>query len=531
MRAGAFDIVIIGASLGGCSAALAACRMGKRVCLTEETDWVGGQLTTQAVPPDEHHWIESEGSTASYRKLRVEIREAFYRRYRIRPEFRTANFDPGEAVVSKLSHDPQVALMALQVLLAPALKEGLLEIRYQRKPVGAETNGDRVTSVTVENLATRQQETLTAPYFLDGTECGELLPLAGVEYVRGSEAPDDTREPHAKPGGARPGNEQAATWCFAMSHDPNQEHVIEQPRDYLRWRNYVPQTQPSWTGTLFDWAHPHHISHAPRARTLFPVAGAPPSDALWIYRRIISGSHFEPEAEIAEATLVNWPQNDYLEGGFLDQTPEQLERHFEGARQVSLSWFYWMQTEAPRPDGGAGYPGLYLRPDLTGTSDGLAKMPYIRESRRIQSKFRITENHVGQEAREFRLPDTLADSVGTGYYRIDLHPTVEGDNYLDIACYPFQIPLGALLPVRVENLLPACKNIGTTHITNGCYRLHPVEWNIGEAAGLLAAFSLERDCPPSAIREQPDLLREFQDLLAEQGIKLVWPTFVFEAWK
>ena len=52
---------------------------------------------------------------------------------------------------------------------------------------------------------------------------------------------------------------------------------------------------------------------------------------------------------------------------------------------------------------------------------------------------------------------------------------------------PFQIPLGALLPIRVENLLPACKNLGVTHITNGAYRLHPVEWNTGEAAGMIAS--------------------------------------------
>ena len=39
------------------------------------------------------------------------------------------------------------------------------------------------------------------------------------------------------------------------------------------------------------------------------------------------------------------------------------------------------------------------------------------------------------------------------------------------------------LPVRIGNLIAGGKNLGTTHITNGCYRLHPVEWNIGEAAG------------------------------------------------
>ena len=48
-----------------------------------------------------------------------------------------------------------------------------------------------------------------------------------------------------------------------------------------------------------------------------------------------------------------------------------------------------------------------------------------------------------------------------------------------------------LLPVRMRNLFPACKNIGTTHITSGCYRLHPVEWGIGEAVGCPGEFRPE----------------------------------------
>ena len=62
------DIVIVGGSVGGCAAALAAARSGRQVILTEETDWIGGQLTSQAVPPDEHPWIESFGATRLYRR-------------------------------------------------------------------------------------------------------------------------------------------------------------------------------------------------------------------------------------------------------------------------------------------------------------------------------------------------------------------------------------------------------------------------------------------------------------------------------
>jgi len=78
------DVIIAGGGLGGCAAALAALRNHLRVILTEETDWIGGQLTQQGVPPDEHRWIESFGCTKSYRDLRNAIRD-YYRRHYPRP--------------------------------------------------------------------------------------------------------------------------------------------------------------------------------------------------------------------------------------------------------------------------------------------------------------------------------------------------------------------------------------------------------------------------------------------------------------
>lgn len=74
------DLLIVGGGLGGCAAALAATEAGRSVVLTEPTNWIGGQLTQQAVPPDEHRWIESFGAPRSYRALRDHIR-AHYARY------------------------------------------------------------------------------------------------------------------------------------------------------------------------------------------------------------------------------------------------------------------------------------------------------------------------------------------------------------------------------------------------------------------------------------------------------------------
>jgi hypothetical protein len=162
---------------------------------------------------------------------------------------------------------------------------------------------------------------------------------------------------------------------------------------------------------------------------------------------------------------------------------------------------------------------------VVGRADGLAKHVYVRESRRIAAEFTVLEQHVGVEARPGATgAEVFPDSVGIGSYRIDLHPSTALRTYVDVSSYPFQMPLGALIPVRVENLLPACKNLGVTHITNGCFRLHPVEWNIGEVAGALAAYCLDRRLTPRQVRNIPEHMADFQRLLVERfGVELAWP--------
>ena len=99
-------IVVVGGSLGGTIAAWAAakCSNGQKVLLLEETDWIGGQLTSQAVPPDEHRWIGEHGCTASYREYRRRVR-AHYRNlpgYSPMIKGREA-FCPGNSEVSHIS--------------------------------------------------------------------------------------------------------------------------------------------------------------------------------------------------------------------------------------------------------------------------------------------------------------------------------------------------------------------------------------------------------------------------------------------
>ncbi|MBB5791062.1 hypothetical protein HD601_005637 [Jiangella mangrovi] len=523
------DILIVGGGVGGVAAALAALRRGRSVIVTEEYDWLGGQLTSQAVPPDEHPWIEQFGCTRSYRAFRDGVRDHYRTWYPLTAAARRrADLNPGLGRVSRLCHEPRAALSVLEAMLAPYRSAGTLRVLTGRRPVAARTDGDRVSAVTVVGRD-GAEHTIEAAYVLDATELGDLLPLAGVEHGIGFEAQSETGEPSA-PSEAQPLNQQAFSWVFAVEHLEGEDHTIDRPDQYGFWHDYQPDF---WPDRLLSLTAPDPRTLEPLTRTFVPHAPAGPVVAdqskdpgdrdLWLFRRILAREQYEPGFAASDVTVVNWPMIDYLPGPLVGVPDNERVEHLEGARQLSLSMLFWLQTEAPRPDGGAGWPGLRLRPDLMGTDDGLAMAPYIRESRRIKARTTVAEQDLSMTVRGDAGAVRYPDSVGIGMYRIDLHPSTGGDTYLDVPSSPFQIPLGALLPIRVENLLAAGKNLGTTHITNGCYRLHPVEWNIGEAAGALAAHCLANSLTPEQVRGDAGRLEDFQRELVADGFELAWP--------
>ncbi len=529
------DLVIVGGGLGGCAAAFAALRNGLTVLLTEETDWIGGQLTQQGVPPDEHQWIETHGATELYRRLRKGIRSYYRHNYPLRESVAAKpHFNPGGASVSALAHEPRVALAVLEDLFAPYISSRQLLILKEYKAVSAETRGTKVLALQVKSLRTGETKELKGPYFVDATELGDLLPMTGTDYITGAESKEQTGELHAADT-QEPNNNQSFTHCFAIDYVKGEDWTIKKPEDYKFWRNFKPDMEPPWSGKLLELIYSNPRTLAPKKLGFHPE-GIDMGDILnlWNYRRIIHKDNFEPGSYKSDITIVNYPQNDYVLGNIVDVDQKEFETHINQGKQLSLSLLYWLQTEAPRPDGGKGWPGVRLRSDIMGTegADGLAKYPYIRESRRIKALFTVLEQHVGKEQRSKITglqgnglkAETFTDSVGVGYYHIDLHPSSGGDNYIDFGSLPFQIPLGALIPVKMENLLPANKNIGTTHLTNGCYRLHPVEWSIGEAVGMLVPFLMHKGVGPQQMYKNSDLIREFQALIRQQGVETEWPT-------
>ncbi|MBR3873331.1 MAG: FAD-dependent oxidoreductase [Clostridia bacterium] len=507
-----FDVAVIGGSLGGVQAALSAARENKRVYLCEQSDWVGGQLTSQAVPPDENRWIEEQGGTRTYHEFRNAVREY----YRALPEFNPEvgekeNFCPGNSWVSRIAHEPAVAVKLLNDLLKPYVDDGRIVLDYETAAVDSVVEDDVILAVTVKNLKTGEEKQIEATYFLDGTDCGDLLPVVGAEFRTGAESKAMTGEPEAADE-ADPTDMQAITWVAALELLPeDSDYVPEKPAMY---DEYAALDVPHCNCKLLSWYT--NKLQGPGVRKLGMHDGEgndPASLGLWNYRRIIDTPNYTDGRN--QVSLLNWPQNDYWLGNIFDDP--NAEEHLQKARELTLCAVYWLQTEALHPDGTRGYK-VRLRPDIMGTEDGLAKMPYIRESRRIIAKRLICEQEIVRDFAE--KPLMVEDTVGVGHYSMDLHMTTKSHNHFMRKTWPFEIPLSAMIPVRLKNLIPACKNIGCTHLTGGCYRLHPIEWNIGEVAGYMAAYCMDHQRSLEALLEKE--LKPFQTFLAEKGIQLHW---------
>jgi hypothetical protein len=549
------EIFIAGGGLGGVAAAYDALQLGRQVCMTEITDWIGGQVSAQGVSALDERPLQRENDIfpKGYSEFRRRVREKY-----------GGDPNPGKCWVSVLCFSPQVGHQVIREMLDPYLQSGQLRLFTETVVKDLEIADDQIRSVqAIRNIPKHagvqpenrgdlssyfldfyrleptedwdkeilrfepppERQDKTLPWVvIDATETGELLPLARVPYRLGTDG-QSRWEPSSKPY-VDPYCTQGFTYTFVLE------------------RSAVPQV-PIKPEFYNDPLHgPYYSFEQPRFNF----------GLVFTYRRI-RGQVFgfgEEAIRVGDQSMQNWTWgNDWRITGpdknFI-LTHEQLQASGQldpggwmgGLRVEALrrgeqhakGFFYWLvagrtdfllQQEDPNFQKDFYLRYAYLRGPNTpmGTASGLSKYPYIRESRRIIGRpslsypegFTIYESDITTRESELNRgrPFIFYDSVGVGQYPIDFHDCLLPDFSLppsnnkdaQAPSYPYQIPLRALIPQRIDNLLAGNKNIATSRIASASYRVHPVEWAIGTAAGHTAHFALERDLIPAAIVEEP----------------------------
>ena len=509
-------ILVVGGSTAAYSATLGALQAGATVCLVQPQQVVGGQFTAQGLPASDDGKLvatqagETFAISRSYRQFRQRQRELQQVQGKI-----VAN--PGGGWVSHLCVTPVVAAHALNEALIEYLTQGQLTIIPDAEPIEVLFEGQRVTGVVFQDTQRGDRFTVNAQIVIEATDLGDLLELGKIESRIGQESRYDTGEA-VLPEEAYPLCQQAITFCVVVEKTPPGEGVpIGAPPGYdeLPWLQAQDFTSTFWIKTAQNppW----------KKQDFFDDWG------IFTYRRI-RRSQVNHSAKDGDVTVINWgtsPRgvngglccgNDYRDGVLVGVSRQERQETIRRARDRAQAYVHFLQTQ-----------GIDLQPRgaLTWTPDGIALEPYIREARRGVAITTVRHEDLAQTFfREAARARCFNDSVGIGqYHYLDFHPNHApghvnlGDGALTL---PFTIPLGALIPIKTDGLILSAKSIGTTHITNAAYRMHPVEWVIGEAGGHLAAFALQKGVDVRTIATDKQLTQQLQGRLARSGVPLFW---------
>ena len=271
----------------------------------------------------------------------------------------------------------------------------------------------------------------------------DLLPLAGVRRCAGNLR--RRPEKQAAPKEPKPHCVQSFTYTFACERRPQGEnHVIPKPEKYEHYRDSQPYS-------LKIEVHGGEIYGEESGWLEYRLFDTMPGTkgGLWSYRRLLD-TRFSP----FEITMFNWPGNDYRDRSIIDRPAREVVAALHDAKLVSLGFLYWLQTQAPE---------LCLRPDVMGTADGLSKHPYIRESRRIRALKTIVEQEVSANYQKGPRAAAFPDSVGVGWYPIDIPPLGPEDCRRELPHQAVPDPARRLIPIRRRICSPAPRTSDDPH--------------------------------------------------------------------
>ncbi len=525
---GSHDVVIVGGSTAAFAAAVAAAESGSKVALLEPTDWVGGQLTSSAVPAVDEAWhkITDPATKAVYN-----VSAIARKRENMTPNFRAmldATGNPGGGWVSNycfLPRDflaqhlgPLEARLAGRLVVyretvvrsvafdprAPSRIARITAIRRTPRPGVAWQGYDRPLSEDLADwyspISTGRfaKETLSfdgdRTVFIDATEWGEVLALAGLPYLQGVEDEDGGRT-----GNDRCGQATVIDIVERIQKEPTPEAPGPEGIEDLGYGSYK-KFGDAW-------------------------------ERIWTYRRL-KGRGSKPA--VGDISLQNWGYsgrdgeggNDYPFGYlFRSKADAEAERAdwrggvdvavLAAAEKRALAWHGWFKAHAPAPL----VPGqVTLDRGVLGTGTGLAKMPYIRDTRRSigLDGFILKGSDLGGPVAS-KTGKPFRDRIAIGAYGADIHPMVGAayPRYVNsgLETLPFCIPFRALTNEGCPNLLVAGKTMAQSFLANSATRLHPIEWSTGTAAGV-AASAMARNGWTS--REAFDHIPEVQALVREQ---------------
>ncbi len=448
-----FDVVIVGGGAGGTSAAIQSARNGAKTLLIEETDWLGGMLTSAGVSAIDGNYKLPSGFWGEFKDSLV------------------SHYGSLEALktgwVSNVLFEPKVGN---EILKSITQNEKNLKILYSTSTQSVSNHDGNNFNYQIKT----SEGTFFSKIIIDGTELGDLLPMLDDDYDVGmdsNEMYDENIAPEIK-------NDIIQDLTFVMIlKNYNKKVKIDKPEGYDASEFYCSTS---------------HVD-------------CPESEkALWSPQQMMNYGKL-PNDKI----MINWPiyGNDYY-SNLIEMSKEEREVVFEKAKNKSLRYLYYIQDEL-------GFDNYSISDDEYETDDNFPLIPYYREARRIKGQVTFSLNYIknpyDQKHKLYRTGVLVGDYPVDHHH--DAHP--EKEKLPKLAFYPipsYSLPFGSLISKKNSNFLVAEKSISVSNLVNGTTRLQPVVLQIGQIAGLIASESIKQKKKPSELN-----IRHIQSLILENG--------------
>lgn len=544
------DLLIVGADESGCAAAVQAARLGvRRIALVNDHPWLGGQFCTQGIGPIDE-WTLVEGKRVNFPRSGpfLEIID------RIRAHNRRVYGvpAPGNSWCGSETIEPKAGAAIFEDWIAPYVAAGIITIHRGWEVNSVGTEGKRVTGVTFSPSPFAESNpdktlTVTARLTIDSSDLGDVIRRSGASYFAGP----DPKSRFGEPGAPEVVDEvtrqemNPLTWC-PLLREAGRDATLRRPARYDErafddWKKAPPWKDWDGSGGIYNFA----------------------GWCIYTHRRMVDRHHFG-FAPGTEAVILNWPAHDYplstlpqhvvaaLEAdeagaskkNLVDMSYAQRRIVYADAKQRALEFVHYLQTAAHDRVGDFPQSFRYMElADDYGTPDRLPPKPYLREGLRLDALMMLREQDVRTERHEPGWAREMpGDSVFAWQFNLDFHPT---RRYFidDDPSQPWQprhygsrdwsvdtdratFPLRGLVPVEMDGLLGASKNLGVSSMVQSALRLHGQMMHAGTAAGTVAAIALRDGVEPRAVAGSVEQVREVQGILVRGAGgpgTLLWP--------
>lgn len=462
-----YDIVIVGGGTSGVVSAIQSSRMGSKTLLIEESNWLGGMLTSAGVSAMDGNYKLPSG-------FLKEFRDSLVSHYGHLDSLKTG-------WVSNTMFEPSIGNQILKDIVN---SQKNLTIKYNSVVDKVYKNEKFVVKIKGGN-------SYESRVLIDATELGDIIPMLNLPYSIGMDSNKKFKEDIAP---SRANNIiQDLTYVMILK-DYQKDMTIDKPKNYDR-NEFI---------CSFDSGE-----------------CAQTDKKLWSKDKLISYGKL-PNNKY----MINWPinGNDYYTNSIEMSIKDRL-LNYEKAKQKSLRFLYFIQTEMNYNNLSIDYDEYQTKDGFplipyhreSRRSDGMVtltlndiKSPYSNNNPIYRTGIAVgdypVDHHHGAYENYINLP------------KLDFYPVPS-----------YSVPIGSLIPKGIDNFIIAEKSISVSNLVNGTTRLQPVVMQIGQAAGILAHLSIKNNQSIKYvnIREvQSEILKNKGYILPYADVKSDHPNFI-----